>query len=92
MPDLVYSTFKTPWAYPLCIFVGFKHFECKRGKIFQTRGIKWAKTSGVERSIDFLEKHETTSMNEVELLVSGKEVCMWDGMESLKTLKLNQGT
>ena len=92
MPDLVYSTFKTPWAYPLCIFVGFKHLECKTGKIFQTRGIKWAKTPGVERSIDFLEKHETTSMNEVELLVSGKEVCMWDGMESLKTLKLNQGT
>ena len=61
--------------------MGFKHLKCKRGKIVQTREKKWAKTPGVERSIDFLEKHETTSMNEVELLVSGKEVCIWDTIQ-----------
>ena len=61
------------------------------GKDIPDKGIKWAKTPGVERSIDFSQKRETISMNEVEFLVSGKEVCKWDGMESLKTLKLNQG-
>ena len=53
-----------------------------KGERYSRQGEKkWAKTPGVERSIDFLEKHETTSMNEVELLVSGKEVCIWDTIQ-----------